>query len=369
MKRLKRGAQMVEGRLEKAGIPKNLLLFSLSVGVILFSVFLVWVFSFKIPDLSSFDDRKIVNSTKIYDRTGEVLLYNVYQDVKRTDIAFEDMGVHIKNATVAIEDAEFYKHKGVRITSTIRAVLSNVFNVGIGGGGSTITQQLVKNTLLTQRVTVARKIKEWVLAIKIEKALSKEQILEFYLNEAPYGGSNYGIHEASSTYFGKEPVDLTLTEAAYLAAIPQAPSHLSPYGKNIEKLEARKNLVLSRMLDLGFITKEEYKEAKTVVVEWRPQVIGNIAAPHFWAEKVFSGAKVLESEANFSSPRKSTVIIAPGARIQEFLVQSRTYSVIGLIAMLTPLPEQEILRLATFGEAEYWVFPFAKFHVMLIRRP
>ncbi|KKP85444.1 MAG: Penicillin-binding protein, 1A family [Parcubacteria group bacterium GW2011_GWD2_35_7] len=126
---------------------KNFLMFVVGIFILLAGIIIIWVSSLKIPDFHSFNDRKIVNSTKIYDRTGEILLYDIHQDVKKTDISFEKMGVNIKNATVAIEDSEFYNHSGIRITSIVRAIFSNIFNVGIGGGGSTITQQLVKNTL------------------------------------------------------------------------------------------------------------------------------------------------------------------------------------------------------------------------------
>jgi penicillin-binding protein 1A len=126
-----------------------------------------------------------------------------------------------------------------------------------------------------------RKIKEWILAVKIDKLISKDKILEYYLNEAPYGGNIYGIEEASRTYFNKKPVELSLTEAAYLAFIPQSPTTLSPYGKNRDRLETRKNLVLSRMLDLGFITKDEYTMAKNAVVNFMPQSLVGIRAPHF----------------------------------------------------------------------------------------
>jgi penicillin-binding protein 1C len=240
--------------------------------------------SLKIPDFHSFGDRKVVNSTQIYDRTGKILLYDIHQDTKRTDILFEQMGVNIKNATVAIEDSEFYTHGGIRITSIVRAVLSNIFGFGIGGGGSTITQQLVKNTLLTQSSGLGkyvRKIKEWVLAIKIDNSMPKEKILEAYLNEVPYGGNVYGIQAASKTYFNKDAQDLTLAEAAYLASIPQSPTTLSPYGKNKNKLETRKNLVLARMLELKFITKEEHDKAKTEVVVFTPQATMGIKAAHF----------------------------------------------------------------------------------------
>ena len=260
---------------------KNVTLFCISIFILLSGIIVIWLFSLKIPDFHSFEDRKVENSTKIYDRTGEILLYDIHQDFKRTDISFEAMGANIKNATVAIEDSEFYNHGGIRVTSIIRAVLSNFFGTGRTQGGSTITQQLVKNTLLTQEKSYTRKIKEWVLAIKIDKSIPKEKILEYYLNEAPYGGSVYGIEEASQTYFGKDAADLSLAEAAYLASIPQSPTLLSPYGKNKDKLEARKNLVLSRMSELGFTTKEEYEKAKNEIVVFSPQATTGIRAPHF----------------------------------------------------------------------------------------
>jgi len=265
----------------KKGFLKNLMLFTAGVFIVMVSVVTIWLSSLKIPDFNSFNERRIENSVKIYDRTGEILLYDMHRETKRTDIPYEDMGVNIMNATVAIEDSEFYNHGGIRITSIIRATIWAKLTGKRVTGGSTITQQLIKNTLLTQKVTISRKIKEWVLAIKLENTMPKEKILEHYLNEAPYGGTIYGVEEASKTYFNKRALDITLAEAAYLAAIPQSPTVLSPYGKNKEKLEARKNLVLSRMLELGFITKAEYDSAKKEVVAFSPQSASGIKASHF----------------------------------------------------------------------------------------
>ena len=260
---------------------KNLILLGASIFILALGIIIAMLASLKIPDFHSFENRKVVNSTQIYDRTGKILLYDIHQDVKRTGILFEQMSFNIKNATVAIEDSEFYNHSGIRVTSIVRAIFSNLFRVGIGGGGSTITQQLVKNTLLTQKISYVRKIKEWVLAIKIDNSMPKEKILEAYLNEIPYGGNVYGIEAASKTYFNKNAQDLTLAEAAYLASIPQSPTALSPYGKNKNKLEIRKNLVLSRMLELKFINKEDYEKAKNEMVVFTPQATQGIKAPHF----------------------------------------------------------------------------------------
>ena len=303
----------------------NVLLLAAGIVIFMSAIIIIWLSSLKIPDFHSFENRKIENSIKIYDRTGEILLYDIHRDTKRTDIAYEDMGVNIKNATVAIEDSEFYNHSGIRITSIIRAVLSNILGTGRTQGGSTITQQLVKNTLLTQKKTYARKIKEWVLAIKIDKTLPKEKILEYYLNEAPYGGNVYGIEEASKTYFNKEAFNLTLTEASYLASIPQSPTLLSPYGKNKEKLEARKNLVLNRMLELNFISKTEYDKAQNEIVTFIPQATSGIKAPHFvffikdyleqkyGNEMVEKGGLKIITTLNYELQEKGEQIVKEGA--------------------------------------------------------
>ncbi|MEI7709262.1 MAG: transglycosylase domain-containing protein [bacterium] len=260
---------------------KNIIMFCAGIAFLFVALIVLWLSSIRIPDFHSFNDRKIENSTKIYDRTGKILLYDIHQDTKRTDISGDAMSINIKNATVAIEDSEFYTHGGIKISSIVRAVLANFFGGGKTQGGSTITQQLVKNTLLTSEKSYTRKIKEWVLAIKIDNSIPKDKILEYYLNEAPYGGNIYGIEEASKTYFDIDAKDLTLGEAAYLAAIPQSPTTLSPYGKNKDKLDARKNLVLSRMLELGFIKQADYDAAKSEVVTFVPQETTGIKAPHF----------------------------------------------------------------------------------------
>ena len=286
---------------------KNFFILVLSIVIVILGMSILWLSSFRIPDFRDFEQRKVVNSTKIYDRTGKILLFDLHQDVKRTDISFDEMGSNIKNATVAIEDSEFYNHQGIRPTSIIRAILYNILKIGNNTqGGSTITQQLVKNSLLTQKKTYARKIKEWILAVEVDRTLPKEKILEYYLNENPYGGNVYGIEEAARTYFGKRAQDLTMAEAAYLAAIPQSPTTLSPYGKNRDKLEERKNLVLRRELDLAFITEEEYQKAKMEEVVFIPQAASGIKAPHFvffikdYLEEKY-GAEALESGLNVIS--------------------------------------------------------------------
>lgn len=253
------------------------------VGLIISGLLLLWVSTLEIPDLASFEQRRILQSTKIYDRTGEILLYDLHEDVRRTIVPFEDISYHLKNATVAIEDDTFYEHLGVRPLAILRAAISNLRGGDLlgGQGGSTITQQVIKNSVLEQEKTLTRKIKEAILAIKLEQELTKEEILYHYLNESPYGGTIYGVEEASQAFFGKSASDVTLVEAAYLAALPQAPTRYSPYGNNRELLDARKNKVLQRMLELGFINADEYNTAKEEEVDFLAQATTGIRAPHF----------------------------------------------------------------------------------------
>jgi penicillin-binding protein 1C len=260
---------------------KNLVLVALAAFIILIGVFLIWAATIKTPDLSSFDDRLLGQSAKIYDRTGNVLLYDLSEKVRRTITPFDQISPYVKKTTLAIEDVDFYNHGGIKLTSIIRAVIANIFTLKFSQGGSTITQQVVKNSLLSQDKNISRKIKEWILAIKLEQTASKDTILNMYLNEAPYGGNIYGIEEASSLFFNKKSKDLTLAESAYLASLPQSPSSLSPYGKNKDKLEARKNLVLKKVVESKMITEDEYNKAIAEKVIFQPKSIAGIKAPHF----------------------------------------------------------------------------------------
>ena len=253
------------------------------VGLVATGLLFLYVSTIEIPDLASFEQRRILQSTKIYDRTGEILLYDLHQDVKRTILPYDEISHHIKNATVAIEDDTFFEHMGVRPLAIVRAAITNLKGGGLfsGQGGSTITQQVIKNSILVQEKTITRKIKEAILALKLEQELTKEQILSHYLNESPYGGTIYGVEEASQSFFGKSASDVTLAEAAYLAALPQAPTRYSPYGNNYELLKGRKDRVLSNMLELGFINAEEYNAAVAEEVNFLPPAATGIRAPHF----------------------------------------------------------------------------------------
>lgn len=262
----------------------DILLAFAAVGLVGSGLLLVWVSTLELPDLAAFEQRRVLQSTKIYDRTGEVLLYDLHQDVKRTVLPYEDISRHLINATVAIEDDTFFEHGGVRPLAILRSMVTNTLRSGnpfTGAGGSTITQQVVKNALLETEKTLTRKMKEAILALKLERTLSKEEILAHYLNESPYGGTIYGVEEATRAFFGKSASDVTLAEAAYLAALPQAPTYYSPYGTHRDDLEVRKNHVLVQMEENGFITEDELAEARAADVEFLPAAETGIRAPHF----------------------------------------------------------------------------------------
>jgi 1A family penicillin-binding protein len=257
--------------------------FTLLAGIMCAGVFTAWAVLAGVPSIETIENRAVAESTKIYDRTGNVLLYDVHGSMRRTEIPFDEISPYIRNATVAIEDDTFYQHNGFRPMAFLRAILVNLhLREGYRGqGGSTITQQVIKNTLLTADKTPIRKAKEIVLAMKLERIASKDEILNIYLNETSYGGTVYGVEEATQYFFGKAAKDVTLAEAAYLAALPQAPTRYSPYGTHRDELDARKNLVLSKMHDLGYINGDEYATASQEQVQFHDRAEAGIKAPHF----------------------------------------------------------------------------------------
>ena len=237
-------------------------------------------------------------STKILDRSGEVL-YDIYADQKRTPTTIDQIPDYLKEATIAIEDKNFYQHKGFDPLGMLRGV-SRLFTRGFAQGGSTLTQQLVKNVLLTSDRTIFRKVREFILATQIERIYSKDQILQMYLNEAPYGGTAWGVETAAETYFGKKVGDLTLLESAILAGFPQSPSLYSPYSSRPKAYIDRTTNVLRRMREDGYITEDQEKEA----LDELPNVIfqekgADFKAPHFvqYVQKILEdryGERVVE---------------------------------------------------------------------------
>lgn len=235
-----------------------------------------------LPSPGNVRDRFVAESTKIYDRSGTHLLYEVHGEEKRTVISFSDMPDVVKYATISLEDQDFYNHFGIKLSSIARAVFKDIITLEKAEGGSTITQQLVKNTLLSNEKSIIRKVKEVILALELETKYSKDEILEMYLNEIPYGSNAYGIEAAAQTFFGKPARELSLDEASLLAALPQATTYYSPYGSHTDALSGRQTYALRQMARLGYITEEQAEEAVNAdtLAKVAPQK-DIIAAPHF----------------------------------------------------------------------------------------
>lgn len=250
-----------------------------------------------LPSPGKINKRVIAESTKIYDRSGEHLLYEVHGEEKRTIIPFEEIPKNVRAATISLEDQDFYSHYGIKLSSIFRAIFKDIISGERAQGGSTITQQFVKNSLLTNEKTLLRKVKEVILSIEIEQKFSKDEILAMYLNEIPYGSNAYGIEAAAQTFFGKHARDLSLDEAALLASLPQAPSYYSPYGSHQDALSGRRQFALRQMMKLGYIDENQMNEALDTDVFGKILPQKNIfAAPHFvMYVKEYLGEKYGES--------------------------------------------------------------------------
>jgi len=265
------------------------LLFSVQSSSIYLSLFITliilggswWTYSNIFQDLPSpteLTERSQILTTRILDRNGN-LLFRIYEDENRTIVPLSQISQHMINATISIEDQSFYNHRGFSIRGISRAIWANISKDRLEGG-STITQQLVKNRLLDSEKTVQRKIRELILSILVEGTYSKEEILQMYLNQVSYGGSTYGVEEAAWRYFNKPAKELSLAESSLLAGLPAAPSVYTPFGSNPELSFRRQEEVLRRMVEDGFISIEEAYHAKQTKLEFRPDVI-DIQAPHF----------------------------------------------------------------------------------------
>ncbi len=252
-------------------------------GIFMISIF-AW-YSKDLPDPNKIIDRDVAQSTKIYDRIGETLLYEIHGTERRTLIELTDIPQYAIDATVAVEDKNFFKHKGLSATGIVRAITLEIlsklhlFN-RVVPGGSTLTQQFIKNAVLTREKSYVRKIKEFVLAYRLEQKFTKDEILKLYFNEIPYGSTAYGIEAAAGIYFDKPAHDLTLAEAAVLAALPQAPSYYSPYGSHKDELIARQRFILKLMVEQEYITDEQAEDARNQEIVFKKRR-EDIKAPHF----------------------------------------------------------------------------------------
>jgi len=250
------------------------------LGILLMLAMFAW-YSRDLPRPDKIIDRSVAQSTKIYDRTGEHLLFEVHGTERRTIIPLEEIPDYVVQGTILVEDKNFYNHGGFDVKGIVRAVVKDVLTLSKAEGASTLTQQLVKNALLSNEKAWSRKMKELVLAYQIESKFSKDQILQLYFNEIPYGSNAYGIESAARLYFGKSAKDLTIAEGATLSALPRATTFYSPYGSNVGRLLARKDFIIKLLEENGHITLEQAEEARQEELAFveRANLLSN--APHF----------------------------------------------------------------------------------------
>lgn len=335
-------------------------------------VVFLYYFIFKdLPSIAKLGNYDIPLASQIYDRNG-VLLYDIFADENRTYVPLDQIPMHVRQATIAIEDKEFYNHPGINpVGGMVRAVYATLTGKQLQGG-STITQQLVKSALLSSERTVRRKLREIILAVLVEAKFSKDKILELYLNQVPYGGTAWGIQTASRTYFGKNPVDLTLPEAAFLAGLPQAPTYYSPYGPDPSRAKSRQKEVLRRMVEDGYISDDEAAIAAAAPLTFTRAP--SLRAPHFvmyvreklvekYGEEIISrgGMKVTTTlDLELQEYAQATVAAEVG-KIEKLRVSNGA-------ALITKPSTGEIL--AMVGSTNYDASPSGSFNVTTgLRQP
>lgn len=339
----------------------KLFVYCLVAAFLLSSFFAVWrIYAIlrDLPNPESLTARSVAESTKIYDKTGTVLLYEFHGEEKRTIVPFDDVPLVVRQATLAAEDINFYHHRGLDWRGIIRAILKNIISASISQGGSTITQQLVKKSILSDERTFTRKIKEAVLALAVETRYSKDEIFELYLNQIPYGSNAYGVSAAAETFFGKKVGELALGEAALVAALPQAPSFYSPYGSHKDELLKRRDWVLDRMQEAGFIKEDEVKKAKENVLNFAPPK-NSIRAPHFvfyvqeylnsqYGEEVVEkgGLRVITT-LDWRLQEEGEKIVREGAERNERLVDAKNASLVAIDPKTGDI-------LTMVGSRDYW---------------
>jgi len=331
--------------------------------------FLFFIFSFlflfvyyakDLPRPEKFLERQLFESTKIYDRSGQVVLYEIYGEEKREWVSLEKVPEYLKSAVIATEDANFYKHPGIDFKGIINAVLANLRIMKPTYGGSTIPQQLIRSTFLTLEKTAERKTREIILSLELDRRYSKEQILEWYLNQVPFGRNAYGVEAASRAYFGKSVSEISLAEAATLAALIKAPSF---YSANRAELLIRKDHVLNRMASEGFLSREEsevVKKEEINIVEFSHPIL----APHFtlWVKQQLEekyGREFLEQKGlkiftslDWEIQKTAEKIVKEGVK------NNKIYNSHNAALIAIDPKTGEILALV--GSADYFAEPFPK---------
>ena len=344
---------------------------SLVSGILL--LFFIYFFIFyKLPSPQSLKDFKATPlSTHILDRNGK-LLYQLYQKQKRTPIKLKDLPPYVAQATIATEDKNFYQHNGISIFGGMfRAIKDTLLRQQLQGG-STITQQLVKSALLTSERTIQRKIREIVLALWTEKIFSKNEILELYLNQIPYGGAIYGVEEASQRFFGKPAKKLALEEAAFIAGLPQAPSQYSPYN-NPDLALKRRNEVLKAMLEQKYIDKKAYEKVIKTKIVVKP-FEEKIKAPHFvfyiksLLEQKYSTKEIEEGGLKVTTTLDLNIQEEAEKILKEELEKIKDLDVSNGAVLITRPPTGEILTM--IGSVDYFATASGTFNVTTaLRQP
>lgn len=339
------------------------------IGLVIFTYIFIF---YKLPSPYNLKDYKVVPlSTHILDRKGR-LLYEIYREQNRTPVKLKNLPPYVWQATVSIEDKDFFHHGGVSlIGGIIRAAHETLFKKNLQGG-STITQQLVKSALLSPERTIRRKLREIVLAVWTERIFTKQEILELYLNQVPYGGSSYGIEEAAKVYFSKSAKDLKLEEAAYLAGLPQAPSLYSPF-VNPDLARKRRNEILKKMAEQKYITEAQRAKAQAVeLVIQSPKTA--IKAPHFvfyvksFLEKLYGTQGVEEGGLRVTTSLDLDIQEQSEKVLRDELEKIKNLQVSNGAVLVTRPPTGEIL--AMIGSVNYYASPSGAFNVTTaLRQP
>ncbi|PIR71413.1 MAG: hypothetical protein CO145_01480 [Candidatus Nealsonbacteria bacterium CG_4_9_14_3_um_filter_37_13] len=323
-------------------------------------LFLFIYYAKDLPRPERFIERQLFESTKIYDRSGQVLLYEIYGEEKRAWVPLEKVPEYLKGAIIATEDANFYQHSGIDFKGIINAVLADLKIMKPTYGGSTIPQQLIRSTFLSLEKTAERKTREIILSLELDQRYSKEQILEWYLNQVPFGRNAYGVEAASQAYFRKSVSEISLAEAATLAALIKAPSF---YSINLAELLIRKDYVLNRMVSEGFLNREEAESAKKEelnIIEFSQPIL----APHFtlWVKQQLEekyGREFLEQKGlkiftslDWELQQMAEEIVKEGVKNNKIYNSHNA-------ALVTINPKTgEIL--AMVGSADYFAEPYPK---------
>lgn len=351
---------------------KNNMKKSITIAIVIVAVISTLYIFWGLPtpyDLQNY--KKVPLSTHILDRNGK-LLYEVFGEQNRTPVKLLTLPKHIYQATVAIEDKDYFKHGGVSVVGGIlRAVKDSILQHQLQGG-STLTQQLVRSALLSPERTIRRKLREIILAIWTEKVYSKQQLLEMYLNQVPYGGSAYGIEEAARTYFNKPANDLTLDQAAFLAGLTRAPSFYSPF-VNPDLALARRDEVLRKMFEQKYITQQQYESAKNKPLKINPPK-NNIKAPHFVfyikseLEKEFGSDEVEEGGLKVTTTLDLDIQEEAEQILREELKDIESLNVSNGAILVTRPPTGEVLSMV--GSVDYFASPSGAYNVTTaLRQP